>query len=491
MVNSSSSKGITTKGDYQYLSGNYKKAISYFKQAIINDKRNAEPYYKIGLIYYQFGQPGKAIKYLKSCTDLVRKNPVAQILYGKLLLESGNINSALRAYRLALKSDRENIDAISGMASVYEYNKDYTKAYKIIEPIIKSKRVNSQVVILFTRFCLKIGRCQQAIEYAEFCLKSGEIIESDVISFIYYAIGDLEDKTGNYNNAFNAYQKANNARKLQYDPYNYNNLIETTKSTYNFSYFLKAKKSTNASERPVFIVGMPRSGTSLVEQILSSHSEVFGAGELNTVGNILNKITRNNVTADDYIDTMLKLNAENLDHCASLYLDALYKLNQKAKIVTDKMPHNYTRLGFISQLFPKCKIIHCVRNPIDTCLSIYFKSFNDSHDYATEFEALAHQYKKYKELMGHWKSVLPIQIYEIRYEDLITDFEVQTKNLISFCQLEWEPQCLTFYNTKRHVATASQEQVSQPIYNSSINRWKNYEPHIQTLIKELKSADLI
>lgn len=228
MLKSDTSNEIISKGNYLYLSGDHKNAARCFKQVISNDSRNAEPYYKIGLIYYQLGQPTKALDYLKRCTNLVRNNPVAQTLYGKILHELGNSNTSLRAYRLALKADKENTEAIAGMASVFEYNKDYLKAFAIIKPIIESGRVSSQVAILFTRFCSKINQCKLAIDYAKFCLNSGEIKDNDVISFIYYAIGDIEDKLGNYTTAFKAYQITNTSRKLQYDAYNYHNLIETT-----------------------------------------------------------------------------------------------------------------------------------------------------------------------------------------------------------------------------------------------------------------------
>ena len=237
--------------------------------------------------------------------------------------------------------------------------------------------------------------------------------------------------------------------------------------------------------RPVFIVGMPRSGTSLTEQILASHPEVFGAGELNDINESIAKLPamiRNNNT---YPGCIKDLNQEIADKLAQEYLTRLDSFSTEKKRITDKMPHNFVNLGLISLLFPEARIIHCLRDPRDTCLSLYFQDFGWIHPYATRLENLGNYYVQYKRLMKHWTSVLDTPILTIQYEDIISDQEHISRELVNFCGLDWHDDCLQFYASTRTVATASYDQVRQPIYKKSIGRWKNYEKHLDPLTMAL------
>jgi hypothetical protein len=186
-----------------------------------------------------------------------------------------------------------------------------------------------------------------------------------------------------------------------------------------------------------------------------------------------------------------KLSAVELNGYSDHYLDCIDTLSNNADYVVDKMPHNFVYLGFISQLFPKSKIIYCTRNPIDTCLSIYFTRLNDTHPYATRFNNLSHQYKLCKELMAYWKNILSLPILEVNYEALVSNPENVTNEIINFCGLDMEKRCLEFYNNERFVNTASSEQVVKPIYKSSVVRWKRYMPDIQLLVDALENDNLI
>lgn len=479
------------KGNYAELTGDLNKALDFYNKAISCDSRNAEALYKAGFVNFRIGQLDTAVKLLEQCANIARNNTLAQYMHGRILHELGDMERAQRAFKLALKAAPDNLDAIAGTASVYEYHKQFEKAYKTIKPIIETRKVNHQISVLFARICHKVNACEKALKYIDTCLQSGRITDPDAISYLYYAAGDICDSTGDYSAAFDHFKAANDVRKLQYDSFSHANLVNSLKTIYSPAYIMEYSSSKSSTEKPVFIVGMPRSGTSLVEQILSSHSKVFGAGELTKISNIAGSITHKSLTEEQRIKAFRSLSSNQLKEFAKNYLDDINKLDGKAEYVVDKMPHNFLYLGLISQLFPKCRVIHCRRNPIDTCLSIYFKSFNDSHKYATDFESLAHQYKYYKEIMCYWKSILPIKIYDIHYEDIVTDLEDQTINLLEFCELNLEKECLEFYKTQRHVATASQTQVSRPIYKSSIGRWKNYSSQIQDFILLMESYGLI
>jgi hypothetical protein len=262
------------------------------------------------------------------------------------------------------------------------------------------------------------------------------------------------------------------------------------RSVFTYDYLLQSRKS-RASSKYIFIVGMPRSGTSLVEQILDSHSKVYGAGELGFIKTIT-EVMQSPKNESRYPLCMPDLDEKSLTHYANFYINEIETIvDTDAEIIIDKMPHNFVHIGLITQLFPESRIIHCKRNPLDNCLSIYFQNFNDTHSYANRLSSIAHQYKIYADLMKCWDSMLGDKIYTVEYEKLVRDFDAESKLLVAYIGLDWEESCSEFYKNKRHVSTASQAQVIKPIYSTSIERWKNYEEHITELMDKLKEYNLI
>ena len=224
----------------------------------------------------------------------------------------------------------------------------------------------------------------------------------------------------------------------------------------------------SSSERPVLIVGMMRSGTTLIEQILASHPDVRAGDELPFWNARRLKLR---------IGSGGKLALAAAKETIRDYLDTLNGISSEASRVTDKMPHNFLLLGLIHILFPKARIIHCRRNPVDTCLSIYFTRFAKDHDFTYDRSAIVFFYKEYRRLMAHWRRVLPgDRFLEIDYEQLIGDQETTTRTVLNFCGLEWNDACLAFHRTERSIRTASSWQARQPIYRTSAARWRRYEP---------------
>jgi hypothetical protein len=231
-----------------------------------------------------------------------------------------------------------------------------------------------------------------------------------------------------------------------------------------------------ASERPVFVVGMPRSGTSLTEQILASHPQVRGAGEL--LYWIFAADTERAATPERRDATIAEL--------GRAYLDVLPAQAPHASRVVDKLPVNFQNIGLIHAALPGARFIHLERNSLDTCLSIYFQGFTAAHPYATDFGDLAHYYREYGRLMAHWRSVLPPQtLLEVPYEDLVDDPEGWTRRMLAHIGLPWDPRCLEFHRTDRPVLTASNWQVRQPIGKGSVGRWRRYERFIGPLREAL------
>ncbi len=235
----------------------------------------------------------------------------------------------------------------------------------------------------------------------------------------------------------------------------------------------------------LFIVGMPRSGTTLTEQIVSSHPEVTGAGELPLIGQVARKIGFDRSDLTPYRHQVISMTRGQSHELAQEYLASVRKKFPNSRHVADKLPLNFEHLGLIAILFPSARIIHCRREPIDTCVSCFMQALNRSHAYSTDLTTLGLYYREYHGLMEHWRQSLPLPIHEVRYEKLVANQESETRALISFLGLPWDDACLKYFETSRAVRTLSRWQVRQPIYSSSVERWRHYAGHLQPLIAAL------
>jgi tetratricopeptide (TPR) repeat protein len=294
-----------------------------------------------------------------------------------------------------------------------------------------------------------------------------------------YAIGKYFDDVKNFEQAFINFQLANELTKrhrAKHDRLRLTQIVDLVTRSYSQSWLSRARIDALDTARPVFIVGMLRSGTTLAEQILASHPAVYGAGEL-TFWNTAWAAYQSSVLNDGGSAGILRRLAKD-------YLQLLDGLSGDALRVVDKMPTNFGFLGLIHAALPNARIIHMQRNPIDVCLSIYFQHFEAAVSYANDLEDLAHYYTEYLRLMKHWRSTLPKgAILDVPYEGLVNDQEAWSRKMLEFIGLPWDPRCLDFHETKRIVITASKWQVRQKITNSSVLRWRNYERFLGPLLR--------
>jgi tetratricopeptide (TPR) repeat protein len=308
---------------------------------------------------------------------------------------------------------------------------------------------------------------------------------------LHKALGDRADLAGDYAIAMAHYKSANllraaelKAQGIAFDPLSLRATVDRQIAVFDRAAMDRLRSLGSPTQVPIFVVGMPRSGTSLCEQILSSHAAVAGAGELNDIQAIARVLSRDEI-GEPYPECVLLLDRPLAAKLADRYLARLRDVSQTASRVVDKHPINFRHLGLIASLFPQAAIIHCQRDPLDTCFSCLSQNFDAPIPWAVDQLALAAFYREYARLMAHWDKVLPGRIHRFVYEDVIGDMKTAAKALIQYCGLAWDPNCLAFHETNRVVRTASYRQVRQPIYSRSVGRWRKYEPFLQPLMAAL------
>jgi hypothetical protein len=301
------------------------------------------------------------------------------------------------------------------------------------------------------------------------------------VSALYYALAKAHENMKNHEKAFDYWTKASieKRKSLPYDTDAQPAVFERAKKEFSPHVIQAFDGKGYDSEVPVFIVGMPRSGTTLTEQIISSHPNVFGAGELPDVMRVKRRIG--------------EITPDTLAEAGRTYVNfssARNKTGKEIKRITDKMPGNYMNIGLIATMLPKARIIHCCRHPMDTCLSNYKQNFMVGQFWSYDLEEMGDEYLRYLDLMAHWHEKFPGRILDVNYEDTVGDFENQARKLIDFVGLEWNDACLEPHKQKRAVLTASKAQVTKPIYQSSVQKWKKYEQQMQPLVKVLEDGGI-
>lgn len=332
----------------------------------------------------------------------------------------------------------------------------------------------------------KYERLDDEVSRLEEQLKNSNL-NIDQRSELHFALAKMLDDIGAYSDAFPHLQAGNQMIRasIEYSADKNTQYIDALIETFDERFFSDRSSFGLDSDVPLFIVGMPRSGTSLVEQILASHPLVHGAGELTKLNELFAGL-RHRLKPDLKMPRIVRLMDKTLaKETGEEYLAYLRGFNPTARYVCDKMPFNYRVLGLIALLFPRARVIHCMREPLDIGLSCYFARFKEELSFSFNQVEIGHYYRDYERLMAHWRTVVRNPVLEVRYETLVAQQEKETHRLLDFCQLPWDEQCLRFHETERPVITASNWQVRQPLYKSAVGRWRNYQPHLGPLMAAL------
>jgi tetratricopeptide (TPR) repeat protein len=406
---------------------------------------------------------------------------------GRVAFERGELQAALIHYRRALALHRGLADAYNNMGNVLKALGHLREAH---DAYLEALRLDPSVTGVYVNLAdsKKFAPGDPHLATMEaLAAETAGLSKTDRLQ-LDFALGKAYADLKDYSRSFQHLLAGNAAKRatIVYDEESTLALFDQIEATFTRDLIDAKAGGGDPSSMPIFIIGMPRSGTTLVEQVIASHPAVCGAGELQTLSEVVLTVRGPDSETIHYPDFVPALNADALKRLGSTYLAAVRKLVPRGERVTNKMPSNYYFAGLINLVLPNAKIVHTVRDPVDTCISCFSKLFSAEQNYTYDLGELGRYYKRYERLMAHWRRVLPAEgILDVRYEDVVADFETQARRIVSHCGLPWHDNCLSFHKTDRPVRTASAMQVRQPIYNTAVGRWRVYEQHLKPLLEIL------
>ena len=480
--------------DVLRLQGNLDLAITHYDRALQLAPGDAESHNGLGLVFSLQDKPDEAIAQFQLALRVKADYEEAKNNLATTLCAADKFEEAVPLYESAIQQRPDFVTARVNLGSLLIELGQFDKAIEHLEYALKIDPRNAVAFHNLGDLALanKYEFSEDQLHSINSLIESGPYRQEDAAA-LHFTLAGILDKQKLYDEAFKNYQLANDLQYralkttgVPFDPARHHQKLEKTKNVFGRDFFQSRQTSSQGlnTEVPVIVVGMPRSGTSLVEQIISSHPNAAGAGELEAMEQLSRQLPEIFQSAREYPDCVLHAEAQTIQRAGRMYLDQLTSGRGKAKRVVDKTWYNFYYLGLISLLFPRARIIHCRRETMDVCISCFCANFN-SIQWAWRFEDIGFFYRSYTQLMDHWQEVLPLPIHELSYEQLVADHESASRKLIEFCGLDWSERCLEFYENKRPVQTASRVQVRQPIYNTSIGRWKKYESHLSPLRKAL------
>jgi tetratricopeptide (TPR) repeat protein len=459
---------------------------------------------------------------LASCLEFEPNYKRARLDYVHVLHKRQKFNKALEQAKILLDSDPNNSNLKIGLGNAQQATGDFAAAISTFESVLHNNPDNYSIHLTLGHALKTMGRVEDAIKayrksynikpdfgdafWSLANLKtyrfssderrlmrdqeaSSTIAINDKIHFCFALGKDLEDSE-HFDEAFSFYHRGNKLKSEQdrYDSKTLDVSFEIQKNNFDAAFFERYEQSGCTAPDPIFIVGLPRAGSTLLEQIISSHSQVDGTMELANIIGLAHRLNGRQVVQDTprYPGILNKISADDLTKMGELYIEETQHHRQGAMFFIDKMPNNFRHIALINLILPNAKIIDARRDPMSCCFSGFKQLFGEGQQFSYDLTDIGHYYRSYVEIMDHWDEALPGKILRVQYEDVVANLETQVRRILDYCGLPFEQACLDFHSNKRAVRTPSSEQVRQPIYQSGLEQWRHYESHLEPLKKALE-----
>ena len=478
----------TLRGECLLRIGDLEEAETVLQSAIDLDHSQHEAHAHLADVQAALGLTEAPLRSYLTALRLRPNDLNYRCQLGFLLIQQGYLPKAEHCFRLVLRQESYNVDAIAGLATVLAKMGDPEGAIALAEPMIQTGVDHPDLAHIYATICRKLGKSNDAIPVLQRLLSRSRPLQTR--AQLQHALGELYESVGDHAAAFAAHETANNARSVDFDPVAFEHHVTDLINVFDGIRFPLHPIADNPTRIPVLIVGMPRTGTTLVEQVLATHPKVMGAGELEELQMLARALPEIIGTTTPYPHCVEQLTGEVATHLSHWYTERMLTKAGDATRVTDKMPLNFLHLGLANLLLPNTRVIHCRRAPMDTALSCYFMHFKETHAFSTDLDWLAQFYVQYERLMAHWASVLELPILDIQYEEMVHYPDETMRRIIDFVGLPWHPSVTRFYANERAVQTASADQVRQPIYTTSIGRHIPHRESLTRFSKVLEAAGI-
>ena len=428
----------------------------------------------------------EAIKHAERLIRMNDKHADSYLLLGSAFASAGRYEEAIDAYEETLELVPEHSGALIGLGNMLKTVGQYESAVAAYRTCILEHPTHAEAYWSLAN--LKTFRFEESEVEAMEALLEQEALPDEFSVQLCNALGLVYENRCDYARAFDYFERGNSSRRPseRYDPVDTEDLTDRMIETFSGEFLAQCVNSGDPDQSPIFIVGLPRSGSTLIEQILASHSQVEGTHELSDLGRITQIIPRKFAVGEVFPAALRELNEEQLAELGALYVSRTRKYRAGRAHFVDKNPNNFVYAGLLHLILPNAKIIDARRHPLDSCFGSYKQLFARGQPFSYDLAELGDYYLQYRRLMNHWHAVMPGSVLEVRYEDVVENLEHEVRRMLEYCDLPWEDNCLRFNETERAVKTASSEQVRQPVYNTSVNLWRNYEPYLSELIEILE-----
>jgi len=484
--NPESISALRMLGNLALDAGRWKQGLKLLEKAVELAPEFIMGWNDLANAYMRQDMYEEALEKVQQALSLDASHPPSRVMKGSILMKAQRFEEALEVYKQVLDAQPKNGGALSGMGHVLKTigrQEESIEAYRrCIEAHPGFGEAYWSLANLKT-FRFSTEEADQMMQV----LESGELPDESRVN-IQMALGKHFENEEDFDRAFEFYERANELRRRHeiYDPVQTQVIHDRIIKVFSEEFLAEHKGWGDPDPSPILIVGLPRSGSTLIEQILASHSMVEGTQELPDLGRMIGKLNKRRQGGEEYPESVLGLTADDARALGKSYLDSTQRYRTGKPRFIDKMPNNFPSIGLLKLILPNAKVINARRHPLDSCLGSYKQLFFKGQSWSYDQFEIAEYYLQYQRMMDHWHEVMPGQVLDVHYEEMVSDQETQTRRILDYLGLPFEEQCLRFYETERAVNTASSEQVRQPIYTKAVHFWRNYEHHLGEMIEGLE-----